>query len=416
MLSAADAARTILAHVPRMPAETVQLRDALGAVLAADVVAPLDMLPWRSSAMDGYAVHGEDLEHLPVRLPVAAATAAGEAPAAPLPRGAAVRVATGAPVPDGADTVVRVEDTDGGRETVEIGTARDRGQHVRPVGEDYRRGETLVPRGAVVSPAAIGVLASAGVRHVRVHRRPTVSIVGSGDELVMLDELVPGTGRTRIVSSNSYSLPAQVRAMGAIARDMGVARDTPEALRERIESARGADLLVTTAGLSVGERDYTRRVLTALGADVEFSGVRIRPGAPMAFGLLDGVPWIGLSGNPVSAMVTFELYVRPALLRMAGHEAVYPCTVRVTLGEAVTTAAPLTHFLRAVVTPATSPEHATAYVARLTGTQSSAALTSMLRANALLIVPEDRQRYERGEILDAIPIAGTSFRSTEFPA
>lgn len=416
-LGAAAAAAEILAHTPRLPPETVPLADALGRVAAEDVRAGLAMPPWRAASMDGYAIRAADLEHgTPVRLTVTGDVAAGGTAARALARGEAVRIATGAPVPDGADSVIRVEDTDAGRATVEIRAARDALHNVRPAGEDYRSGDVLVRAGEHIGPATIGVLASAGITTIAVVRRPTVAIVGSGDELVLLDDFQEVTAGRRIVSSNSYTLPAQTRLLGAIPRDFGVARDSADDLRARIEMARGCDLLITTAGVSVGERDHTRATMEALGARLVFWRVRIRPGAPMAFGTLDGIPWLGLSGNPVSAMVTFELFARPAILRMSGHELVHPRTIDVTLVEPVTIGATLTHFLRAVVTPGDA-----GVTARLTGTQSSGALTSMQRANALLVVPPERQRYEAGETLRAIPLrppvpGDPLCMSDEFPA
>jgi len=412
VLSAAEAAAIILAHTPRMPSERSPLASALGSVLASDLVARVDMPPWRASAMDGYAVRRADIARVPVRLSVVGDVAAGGAAARGIERGEAVRIATGAPVPDGADTVVRVEDTDAGRSSVEIRDARDAGAHVRPLGEDFRTGDRLLQAGDAISPATIGVIASAGIATVEVHRRPTVAIVGSGDELVMLEGFDAVLARRRIVSSNSYTLPALVRAMGVVPRDMGIVPDDPGALRARVEAARGCDLLVTTAGISVGEHDHTRRVMESLGAEIRFSRVRIRPGGPTTFGLLDGIPWIGLSGNPVSAMVTFELFVRPAILRMCGHDAVFRRTVPATLEEPIATPAPLTHFLRAVVTP----DQERGYRARLTGTQSSGALMSMVLANALLVVPADRAHCNAGDVLSAMPLGPAPFTTDRFPA
>lgn len=418
MLSAAAAASHIVGRVPRMPAIDVPLEQALDHVLARNFVATVHMPPWDSSAMDGYALWSADVAPggivpagTPVRLRVSGAVAAGDATPPPLAAGTAVRIATGAPVPAGADSVVRNEDTDCGTDTVEIRLLRDLGQHVRPRGEDFRAGDVLLQAGSAVTPAAVGVLASAGTATVAVHRRPVVALAGSGDELVPLEEF----GRVRsghaIVSSNSYTLRALLRQMGIEARDLGIARDSERAVRTLIRTARGCDLVVTTAGISVGERDHTRRVIESLGGTVEFWRARIRPGAPIAFGSVHGVPWIGLSGNPVSAMVTFELFVRPAILRMSGHHDVFPRPVTVTLEEPVSTGAPLMHFLRAVVTP-----RGEGYTARLTGTQSSAALTSMLRANALLVVPEDRRHCDAGDVLSAIPLGGWGMRQPEFPA
>lgn len=410
-IGAADASARILDAIPRMAVESIPLTMAADLVLAEGVHAPVSLPPWRASGMDGYAVHAADLSELPARLTVVADVPAG-APSAPaLRRGRAARVMTGAPVPDGADTVVRVEDTDRGMDVVTIRDARDAGRNVRPLGEDYLAGTLLAEPGDLLTPALIGVLASAGTATVCVHRRPSVCIVASGDELVMLDRFHMVERGERIVSSSSYTLPALVREAGGVPRDMGIARDEPASLRERIEQARACDLLVTTGGVSVGEHDYTRSVLASLGADQRFWRVRIRPGGPLAFGMLEGRPWIGLSGNPVSAMVTFELYVRPAIRKMLGHTRLFGTPISVMLDEPVTVSGDLIHFLRVRI----ETDDAGVAHARLTGTQSSGALRSMALADALLIVPEGRTRYEAGETLRALPLRRSTLMSTSFP-
>jgi molybdopterin molybdotransferase len=410
-IGAAEASARILEAIPRMSVESIPLTMAGEHVLAESVRAPVNLPPWRTSSMDGYAVHAADLSELPARLRVVGDVPAGARPAPPLGRGTTVRVMTGAPVPDGADTVVRIEDTDRGMETVTIRDARDAGRNVRPLGEDYTIDTVLAEAGDIVTPALMGVLASAGTATVCVHRRPSVCVVASGDELVMLDQFDKVKRAERIVSSNSYTLPALVREAGAVPRDMGIVHDDPAALRKRIEASRACDLLITTGGISVGERDYTRSVLASLGAEQRFWRVRIRPGGPLAFGILDGRPWIGLSGNPVSAMVTFELYVRPAIRKMLGHSRLFRTPVPVTLDEPVTVSGDLTHFLRVIL----HDDDAGVVHARLTGTQSSGALRSMALANALLVVPEGRARYEAGETLRALPLRRSTLMTDAFP-
>lgn len=410
-IGAAEASARILDAIPRMSVESIPLTMAGEHVLAESVRAPVNLPPWRTSSMDGYAVHAADLSGIPARLRVVGDVPAGAPPAPTLERGTAVRVMTGAPVPDGADTVVRIEDTDRGMETVTIRDARDAGRNVRPLGEDYTVDTVLAEAGDVVTPALMGVLASAGTATVCVHRRPSVCVVASGDELVMLDQFDKVKRAQRIVSSNSYTLPALVREAGGVPRDMGIVHDDPAALRERIEASRACDLLITTGGISVGERDYTRSVLASLGAEQRFWRVRIRPGGPLAFGMLDGRPWIGLSGNPVSAMVTFELYVRPAIRKMLGHSRLFRSPVPVTLDEPVTVSGDLTHFLRVIL----HADDTGVVRARLTGTQSSGALRSMALANALLVVPEGRARYEAGETLRALPLRRSTLMTSAFP-
>ena len=414
MLTVHEASRRILEGILPLPPERVSLPDALGRVLAADVVAPLTLPPWDNSAMDGYAVRAEDVEgasaERPVALPVVQTIAAGELPARALRRGEAMRIMTGAPLPEGADSVVRVEDTDGGAERVVIRDDRDLRRNVRPRGEDVREGDTVLPAGSPVGAAQIGVLASVGAAAVDVHRRPRVAIVGSGDELVDLDRFHEALAGRRIVSSNSYTLAALVRTAGGVPIDLGVAADSVDALAERLARARGCDLIVTSAGASVGEFDYTRDAFRRLGGEIGFWKVRMRPGAPIGFGVVGGTPWVGLPGNPVSAMVTFELFVRPLVRRMLGHRRLHRRPVDVELEEPVSIGARLTHFLRAVVTPRPGGR----FTARLTGPQGSGILTSMSLANALLVVPEERARCGAGETLRALLLTDEAHLAEEF--
>jgi molybdopterin molybdotransferase len=294
--------------------------------------------------------------------------------------------------------VVRVEDTNGATDRVQVRDDRDIRKNVRPRGEDFAAGDVVLEAGTPIAPAQVGVLATLGLGTVEVVRRPVVAILGSGDELVDLDRFDEVLAGRKIVSSNSYTLTALVRAAGGEARLLGNAADTPESLRTLLERSAGADLILTSAGASVGEFDYTRAVLASLGAELDFWKVRMRPGAPLGFGTLRGTPWIGLPGNPVSAMVTFELFVRPAIRRLHGQARLFRRAVPVVLDEPVTIGARLMHFLRGVV----SVRADGALGARLTGPQGSGILTSMSRANALLVVPEDRQRSEAGERLNAL--------------
>jgi molybdopterin molybdotransferase len=412
--SVPEASASILADIARLPQERLPLLQAVGRVLARDAVAPLAMPPWRNSAMDGYALLSLDIAaatiHAPVRLRVVETVAAGAFPTRAIVQGEATRIMTGAPLPDGADTVVRVEDTDGGVDAVEIRNARDAGKNIRARGEDYRDGDTVLSAGDALGPAQLGVLASMGMGSVDVYRRPRVALISSGDELVDLDRFDEVLAGKKIVTSNSYTLTALVRASGGEAVDLGVAPDVPEALQERIEAATAYDLIVTSAGASVGEYDYVRQVLASLGAELKFWRVRMRPGAPLGFGLVRGVPWIGLPGNPVSAMVTFELFVRPAIRKMLGHDRLFRRPVPVILEEPVSIGARLTHFLRAIVRVRDDGTLG----ARLTGAQGSAILTSMARANALLVVPEDRPAAAAGEMMHALLLGEDAQLSESF--
>lgn len=400
-LAAAEAALRILAEVRRQPALRIPLDDALGGVLAEDVRSPIDIPAWSNSAMDGYAARGDDVrgasgEH-PVRLRVVERIPAGAFPTRGLGPGECARIFTGAPLPEGADTVVRQEDTDEGEETVTVVRDRDVGVNIRRAGEDVRTGDTVLAEGTELGAAHLGVLASLAVAQPLVYRRPRVAILGSGDEIVDVDRPEEILSGRKTASSNTHTLMALVREAGGEPVNLGIARDTPESLRAHLRRALDADLLVTSAGISVGEHDYLRPVLAELGAEQRFWKLRMRPGAPVGFGLLNGVPWVGLPGNPVSTMVTFELFVRPAIRRMCGHRLPFRRSVPVRAAESIRLKPKLQHFLRAVVSEGTDgPE------ARLTGPQGSGILTSMIRANALLVVPEGQFETPAGATLRAI--------------
>jgi molybdopterin molybdotransferase len=337
--------------------------------------------------MDGYAARGADVRGAtpaaPVRLRVVEEVPAGAFPTRKLGPGESARIFTGAAVPEGADSVIRQEDTDLGTATVTIHQDRDVGVNIRSAGEDIRKGQTVLRAGTPLGPAQLGVLASLAVAHPLVHRRPRVAILASGDEIVDVDQPEAILSGRRTASSNTHTIAALVRRAGGEPVNLGIARDTPASLREHLVRALESDLLVTTAGISVGEHDHLRTALDELGAEQRFWRVRMRPGAPVGFGLLRGIPWIGLPGNPVSTMVTFELFARPAIRAMSGHALPFRRTIAVRAAEPISVKPRLQHFLRAIVrdTPA-GPE------ARLTGPQGSGILTSMALANALLVIPE----------------------------
>ncbi|MEO6446926.1 MAG: gephyrin-like molybdotransferase Glp [Gemmatimonadaceae bacterium] len=414
MLSVAEASARIVAKARPLAPERVSLLDAVGRVLASDAVASYTLPHWDNSAMDGYAVRAADIAEArasaPVTLNVLETVAAGAFATMAVGDGQAIRIMTGAPLPEGADTVVRVEDTDGGVTRVAIRDARDMRKNIRPRGEDFLAGQVVIAAGTPVAPAQVGVLASLGLSSLDVVRRPVVAILGSGDELVDLDRFHEVLAGRKIVTSNSYTLSALVRAAGGVPLLLGNASDTPESLRALLERARGADLIVTSAGASVGEFDYTRDVLASLGATLDFWKVRMRPGAPIGFGDLHGTPWIGLPGNPVSAMVTFELFVRPVIRCMLGHTRLFRQRVSVVLEEPVSIGARLTHFLRGVV----RVREDGSLGARLTGPQGSGILTSMSRANALLIIPDDRPRCDAGDRVFAFLISEDAHFSETF--
>jgi molybdopterin molybdotransferase len=337
--------------------------------------------------MDGYAVRAEDVRGAspatPRRLRVLEQIPAGGFPTQTLTPGTCARIFTGAPVPRGADSVIRQEDTDQGVVEVTIRADRDAGVNIRQAGEDIRKGTIVLEAGAELGPAALGVLASLAVATPMIYRRPRVGILGSGDEIVDIDQPDEILAGRKVASSNTHTLAAMVRRAGGEPIPLGIARDTPASLRAHLARAAECDLLVTSAGISVGEHDHLRSVMAELGAELRFWRLRMRPGAPVGFGVLGMVPWIGLPGNPVSTMVTFELFVRPAIRKLSGRREPFRRAIRVRLTEATKVTPALQHFLRVIVSPG-----ATMAEARLTGSQGSGILTSMLRANALLIVPE----------------------------
>ena len=414
MFTVSAAVARITADIQPLGVERVQILEALGRVLATPIVSPLTLPAWDNSAMDGYALRASNVEGAsaasPVTLAVLETVAAGAFPSRAVEAGTCTRIMTGAPLPEGVDTVIRLEDTDGGLDRVAIRNDRDARRNVRHRGEDITTGALVLDRGHPLGAAQIGVLASVGASSVDVYRQPRVAFFGSGDEIVDLDRFSEALDGKKIVTSNSYTLNALLRLNGGIPVNLGVARDDPADIRARIDRAAGCDLLITSAGISAGEFDYLRPVLAELGVTLNVWRVRMRPGAPLGFGWLGKMPWIGLPGNPVSTMVTFELFVRPVIRRMLGHTRLFRRPIPVTLEEPVKIGAALTHFLRAIVS--VKPDGSLS--ARLTGPQGSGILTSMSLANALLIVPEERPRIEAGEIVNAILLSDDAQLATHF--
>lgn len=408
-LTVSEALALVLARFTVLPAEEVGLLDALGRVTAEAVVAGDDLPPFANSAMDGYAVRSADLgaaaREAPVRLRVVGDIAAGTSPAMVVEPGMAARIMTGAPLPQGADAIVPVEDTDepwrdAARplpQAVAVFRAVEPGAYVRYPGEDIRAGDIVIPVGHRIRPQEIGVLAALGRETARVTRRPRVAILATGDELIAVAQpLSPG----KIRNSNSYAQAAQVRALGGEPVLLGVARDTVADVRAKLDAAAAAqvDLLVSSAGVSVGAYDVVKGVLDE-GGGVAFWRVRMRPGKPLAFGAYRGVPYLGLPGNPVSAMISFETFARPAILKMAGHQVFARPRVRAVVPEAIRSDG-RESYLRAVV----SRDEAGGYVARTTGSQGSHVMTSLIKANALLVVPEGVREVLAGATLDALMI------------
>ncbi len=416
MLTAAEASAQLVAQVRPSPVVALPLTDAHALVLAEPAFATVTLPPWPNAAMDGYAVHARDVEgaraQAPVTLTVSETIAAGAFPTRAIVRGEAARIMTGAPIPAGADTVVRVEDTDGGVDLVVVRDARDSGRNVRAAGEDVHAEEELLIAGRWLGGAQLGLLAAAGVPAVRVHRRPRVAILSSGDELVPLSQVEEARAGRKLISSNSVALCALVREAGAEALDFGIVADDPVALAERLRAASAeADLILTTAGVSVGAFDFTRDAVRAAGGVIDFWKVRLRPGAMLGAGRVGHVPWLGLPGNPVSAVVTFELFARPMLRRMLGHAACYPQAVECELAAPVRTAGGTTYLLRVMLTPRAGRRP----LATLAGAQGSHVLSALARGNALLVVPPAAAQAAAGTLLHAIPLGESLTFGTEFP-
>lgn len=402
-----EALEAILGRCNPLPVERVAIAEALGCAVAEEVRAVVAHPPWDNSAMDGYAVRAEDVagatEASPVTLPLSGDVPAGSFPRGPLAAGTAVRVMTGAPVPDGATGVVRVEHTaETSTGSITFFQDSDARRNIRRQGEDIEKGALLLRPGEAVTPATVGVLAMQGMAEVAVRQRPRVGVLSNGNELADFDEVEEVRAGRRIMNSNGHALAAQLRTVGAEPVMLGIARDDAEDVQRRLERATGCDALISSAGVSVGEHDEVKAALDAMGMERVFWRARIRPGSPLTFGLWQGKPFWGLPGNPVSAMVTFEVFLRPALRKMMGHERLETPRLLGRARKAVTSTRDLTHFYRVCLDPTAGglPE------VELTGPQGSGILTSMSAAQGLLIVPEGIAAIEAGEIVEVIPLPG----------
>ena len=415
VLSVEEALARILATVRVLEPERVGLLEAAGRVLAESVAADRDIPPLTNSAMDGYAVRGTDLAQTSVRLRVVGEVAAGYVPEVAVEPGQAVRIMTGAPLPAGADTVVRFEDTrpsttDGPSASghgqdgdwVEVLKAPPAGANVRPAGEDVRAGQGVLQPGPVRRPPESGQLAAVGCVVVAVVRRPRVAILATGDEVVPPDQ-PPGPGQIR--DANSYTVAAQVQRYGGLPLLLGVARDEETLVRQGMREAlaQGADLIITSGGVSVGDFDLVKQVLAAEG-EMHFWSLNMKPGRPLAFGQIwhpsqggGGVPLLGLPGNPVAAMISTELFGRPALLKMQGFTDWSRPTVHACLTQPVARKDGRRHYLRVRLR-----ETDAGYEATLTGDQGSGILTSLVQADGLAFIPEDCDHLPAGAAVRVI--------------
>lgn len=413
MISVDEARERILAFFERLEPESRPVLDALGQVLAEDVAAPFDIPPLDNTAMDGYAVRAVDTEGAtgasPRELRVIADLAAGYVLDTPVGPGEAVRIMTGAPMPPGADAIVPFEETDEPLrgineapkkgETVRVFKAARPSANIRFRGEDMREGQVVIEAGRVVRPSEAGVLASIGRTEISVYRRPTVAILSTGDEITAPGEpLRPG----RIYDANAYSVAALVKKYGGIPRILGIARDTVEDLTAKIHEGLDADMIVTSAGVSRGDFDVVKDVLAREGS-IDFWTVRMKPGKPLAFGAFtapDGrrVPHLGLPGNPVSSMVSFELFGRPAIFTMMGRSDWERPIIRAITRDTIVNTDGRRFYARCIVTRGEDGR----YYADLTGPQGSGILTSMSMANGLTVIPEGLPRADPGDEIDVM--------------
>ncbi len=393
MISVDEARSKMLEAFSPLGLEKVSILDALGRVIGEDVRAGRAIPPRDNSAMDGYALHAEDTRgasvESPARLAVVEDIPAGAVPRKRVGPGEAARIMTGAPIPEGADAVIRMEDTwEEDRRVVIVVEAR-KDQNIRPAGEDVHQGDRVISRGAVIRPAEVGMLASLGRSFILVHQRPLVAVISTGDELAEIDE--PASDG-KIVNSNSYSLAAQVRECGGIPLQIGIARDRREDLLAAFRAAMRADLVISSGGVSVGDYDLVKEIMQEVGNAMQFWQVAMRPGRPLAFGMLGAVPAVGLPGNPVSAMISFEQFIRPAILRMEGHENLFRRSVRARLEGGIEKKAGIRHFIRARIRC-----EGEGYAVATAGKRGSGIITSMVRANCLIVLPEEVTLARVGE-------------------
>ena len=393
MITVDEALDKILSHIHPLGFEKVSLLDSLGRIIGEDVYARRDIPPLDNSAMDGYALRSEDIwdasqEH-PVRLEVIEDLPAGYISAKKLEKGRAIRIMTGAPVPKGADAVIPVEETKKENGSALIFRAVTSGENIRKSGEDVKKGDRVISTGDMIRPAEVGMLASVGRSFVSVYQRPLVAILCTGDELVDVDG---DLDEVRIISSNSYTLGAQVKDCGAIPIQLGIAKDRKEQIEEKLRQGIRADVIISSAGVSVGDYDFVKDVMKQLGMEMIFWKVAMRPGAPLAFGMIGEKPVFGLPGNPVSSMISFEQFVRPSLLKMMGNHKLFRPVVEAILKEDIKKATGKRYFIRGSV----SFEKNQCFVSS-TGEQGSGILKSMVRANGLIVIPEEQEIVRAGE-------------------
>ena len=391
MLTFEEARGLVLANVAPLGRERVPITAASGRILAEDVRAPRDMPQWDNSAMDGYAVRSADCAG-PATLKLTGYQTAGDAVSPKVTHGCAVKIMTGSPIPEGCDAVVPFEESEEAGGFVKILAPVKKRAHIRFRGEDVKTGDMVIPAGTHLRPPEISMLASFGKAFVPVYRKARVAVLSTGDELVELGEpLPPG----KIINSNTVSLAAAIEEAGAVPILLGIAVDDREILRGKIREGLAADALVTSAGVSAGDRDFVREVLSELSVEEVFWKVDIKPGRPTAFGMKDGKPVFSLPGNPVSSLVTFEFFVRPALLKMMGHSEPRKPLVKATLKEPIRKKAGKTQFFRVRIVVENGE-----YVAWTSGDQNTGILRTMVLADGIAVLPAGKTVVEAGEKVD----------------
>ncbi len=411
MISVHKAVTQILETVAPLAGERVSLLEASGRVLAEAIPAGREVPPFNNSAMDGYAVRWQDIREAdsdrPAELTILEVIQAGVVPNKTVTPGTASKIMTGAVMPPGADTVIRVEDTQERNGRVLIQRTHASGANVRAKGEDIHPGQMILEKGRVLRPADIGLLASVGRSFVLVHQRPRVAILSTGNELVEVDStLQPG----QIVNSNAYTLVAAVQDAGGVPIPLEIARDSLDETRGALNEAVRHDVVLSTGGVSVGDFDFVKAAMDELGINRLFWQVAQRPGKPLTFGLLKERLYFGLPGNPVSALVCFYLYVCPSLRRMLGHTKLFPPVVSATMSEDISIAKNLTEFVRCQLS-----QHNGHYMVRSTGTQSSGVLSSLSLGHGLIIGPREQTLLAKGMEVRVIVLDGDEFAGEEAP-
>ncbi len=384
----------ILDFVAPLGVEKIPLTECLNRVLAEDAYSTRHIPPRDNSAMDGYAVKHRDLRNASPESPAVLRSVeeipAGSSPGKRIGTGEAARIMTGAPVPDGADAVIKIEDVDVEDDRVRCFTPVEEGENVRKRGEDVIEGEAVIAAGSHIQPAHMGMLAATGHALVPVYKRPLVAIIATGDEIIDIDG---DPSSEKIISSNSYSLYGQIIEAGGIPLPLGIARDTKKDLMSHFSMAKErAQVVISSGGVSMGDYDLVQDVLTELGARVEFETVAQRPGKPFTFATTETIPFFGLPGNPVSTMISFEQYVRPALRKMTGHKMLFRRTARAVLDENITKKNDLTYFIRGKATWRDG-----SFTVVTTGEQGSGILKSMVLANVIIVLPRGMTHARRGD-------------------